>query len=118
MCNEDFVKLDEIGRVKLKKFIPDNCQYFEINIEGKKIILNKVDSIKISDCNVETIIKDGKVVEKFIWQPEKYIRRVDELGRIVLPVEFRKEIGIKEGEDLRIEVQNDNKIVLEKWDGN
>lgn len=114
MCNKNSVKLDEVGRVKLKKFIPDNYQYFEINIEGEKIILNKVDSIKISDCSVETTIKDGKVVKKFICQPEKYIRSVDELGQVVLPVEFRKKIGIKEGDDLIVEVQNDNKIVLEK----
>lgn len=40
-------------------------------------------------------------------------RKVDELGRIVIPIEIRKELGIKDGESLDISVI-DNKIVLEK----
>ncbi len=40
-------------------------------------------------------------------------RKVDELGRIVIPIEVRKELGIKDGESLDISVI-DNKIVLEK----
>ena len=40
-------------------------------------------------------------------------RKIDELGRIVIPIEVRKELGIKDGESLDISVI-DNKIVLEK----
>lgn len=40
-------------------------------------------------------------------------RKVDELVRIVIPIEVRKELGIKDGESLDISVI-DNKIVLEK----
>lgn len=40
-------------------------------------------------------------------------RKLDELGRIVIPIEVRKELGIKDGESLDISVI-DNKIVLEK----
>lgn len=40
-------------------------------------------------------------------------RKVDELGRIVIPIEVRKELEIKEGESLDISVIG-NKIVLEK----
>ena len=34
------------------------------------------------------------------------IRKIDELGRIVLPKEIRKNLGIKDGEDLEIFVRD------------
>lgn len=40
-------------------------------------------------------------------------RRIDELGRIVIPKEVRKNLGIREGEFLEIFV-DDNKIILQK----
>ncbi len=40
-------------------------------------------------------------------------RRIDELGRIVIPKEIRKNLGIREGEFLGIFVE-DNKIILQK----
>lgn len=41
------------------------------------------------------------------------IRRIDELGRIVLPKEIRRNLGIREGESLEIFVEED-KIILKK----
>ena len=42
------------------------------------------------------------------------IRRIDELGRIVLPKEIRRNLGIRDGENLEILVE-DNEIVLKKF---
>lgn len=42
------------------------------------------------------------------------IRRIDELGRIVIPKEIRKNLRIKNGESLEIFVDNDD-IVLKKY---
>ena len=42
------------------------------------------------------------------------IRKVDELGRIVLPKEIRKNLGIKDGEDLEICIK-DKAIYLQKY---
>ncbi len=42
------------------------------------------------------------------------VRRIDELGRIVIPKEIRKTLHIKNGENLEIFTQNDN-IVLKKY---
>ena len=42
------------------------------------------------------------------------IRRIDELGRIVIPKEIRKNLRIKEGENLEIYIENDN-IILKKY---
>lgn len=40
-------------------------------------------------------------------------RKVDELGRIVIPIEIRKQLKINEGDTLNIVVDN-QKIILEK----
>lgn len=42
-------------------------------------------------------------------------RRVDELGRIVLPIELRKTLNIKEKDSLEIFVDNE-RIVLQKYE--
>ena len=36
------------------------------------------------------------------------IRKIDELGRVVIPKEIRKSLGIKDGENLEIMIDNDN----------
>lgn len=41
-------------------------------------------------------------------------RKIDELGRIVLPKELRKNMNINSGDDFQIYI-DDNKIVLEKY---
>ena len=42
------------------------------------------------------------------------LRRIDDLGRIVIPKEIRKKLKIREGDNLDIFVE-ENKIVLEKY---
>lgn len=42
------------------------------------------------------------------------VRRVDDLGRIVIPMELRRTLGIHVKDPLSISVDND-KIVLEKY---
>ena len=41
-------------------------------------------------------------------------RRIDELGRIVIPKEMRNNLGIREGEPLEIYVEN-NSIIIKKY---
>lgn len=41
------------------------------------------------------------------------VRKIDELGRLVIPKEIRKNLNIHNGEDLQIYVENDN-IVLKR----
>lgn len=43
------------------------------------------------------------------------IRKVDELGRIVLPVELRRTLDIAERDELEIFLEND-RIVLQKFE--
>ncbi len=42
------------------------------------------------------------------------VRRIDELGRIVIPKEIRKTLHIKEGENLEIYIDNET-IILKKY---
>ncbi|MFW5647600.1 MAG: AbrB/MazE/SpoVT family DNA-binding domain-containing protein [Candidatus Alkaliphilus sp. MAG34] len=43
------------------------------------------------------------------------VRRVDELGRIVLPIELRRTLGIAERDALEIYVDGEN-IILKKYE--
>ena len=45
------------------------------------------------------------------------VRRIDELGRIVLPIELRRNLDINERDSLEIFVENDS-IVLKKYELN
>lgn len=42
------------------------------------------------------------------------IRRIDELGRVVIPKEIRRHLGIRDGENLEIFTEED-KIILKKY---
>ena len=42
------------------------------------------------------------------------VRKIDDLGRIVIPKELRKSLNIKNSDDLEIKI-TDNKIILEKY---
>ena len=43
------------------------------------------------------------------------IRKVDELGRIVLPIELRRTLDIAERDELEIYMEND-RIILQKYE--
>ena len=44
------------------------------------------------------------------------VRKIDELGRIVLPSELRKVFGIHEGDELEISVDEDRVILQKRQD--
>lgn len=46
-------------------------------------------------------------------QNNYFLRRVDELGRVVLPLEIRRELDIKDAETIKISLY-DKKIIIEK----
>lgn len=43
------------------------------------------------------------------------VRRIDELGRVVIPKEIRRTLRIREGDPLEIFTENDGGIVLKKY---
>lgn len=42
------------------------------------------------------------------------VRKVDELGRVVMPIELRRSLGIKEKDPIEIFVEDD-RIILQKY---
>ena len=44
------------------------------------------------------------------------VRKVDDLGRIVIPKEIRKTLKIREGDELEISVEDNTKILLRKYE--
>jgi AbrB family transcriptional regulator (stage V sporulation protein T) len=43
------------------------------------------------------------------------VRRIDELGRVVIPKELRRTMHLKEGEEMEVFVAPDNTLVLKKY---
>lgn len=43
------------------------------------------------------------------------VRRVDDLGRIVIPKELRKQVNIIEGEPMEFYITEDGSILLKKY---
>lgn len=43
------------------------------------------------------------------------VRRIDDLGRVVIPKEIRRNLGIKEGDPLEIYATRDNEIFIRKY---
>ena len=56
-------------------------------------------------------IRNGVV---YILKSTGVIRRIDELGRIVIPKEIRRNLGIRDGENVEIYTDSDN-IILKKY---
>ena len=61
-----------------------------------------------------TLIQTKKRGVGFLLKSTGVIRKIDELGRIVLPKEIRRNLGIRDGENLEIFVENDH-ILLKKY---
>lgn len=43
------------------------------------------------------------------------IRRIDDLGRVVIPKEIRRNMNIREGDPMEIYLDGDNRVVFEKY---
>lgn len=46
------------------------------------------------------------------------VRRIDDLGRIVIPKEIRRAIGIREGEPLEIFIEGEDTVCFRKYKNN
>ena len=46
------------------------------------------------------------------------VRRIDDLGRVVIPKEIRRTLRIREGDPLEIFVDRDGEVILKKYSKN
>ena len=79
------------------------------------------------DCYLDEVV--GEVKERYFDRKQKstvspatmkatgIVRRIDDLGRIVIPKEIRRAMRIYEGDPLEIFFDTDNNIVLKKYHG-
>lgn len=44
------------------------------------------------------------------------IRRVDDLGRVVIPREFRRTMGVEEGDPMEMYINEDGNLVVKRYD--
>lgn len=54
---------------------------------------------------------------KEIMKNTGIVRRIDDLGRLVIPKEFRRTIKVNEGDELEISLRG-SEIVVKKYNGN
>ena len=94
------VKVDELGRILISSQLSD--------ILG----LAYPDKLRIY-ANDDSIILEKIDTKDFIMKSVDIVRSIDEINRVVLPIEFRCKFGIEEGNELEEKVK-ENKIVLTK----
>lgn len=92
-------EIDNLGRILIPKEIREN---FKFNYNDKMNVYLENDNI---------------VIEKYIEDEENNTstRNIDELGRVVIPVEIRDRLGIIEKDKLEIYVDK-NKIILKIYE--
>ncbi len=94
-------KVDQLGRVVLPKE------------------LRKTLNIKEVEDSLEIYVEDNRIVLRKYDEEEGVsgiVRRVDQLGRIVLPIELRRNMNIAEEKDSLEIFVDQNKIVLKKYE--
>lgn len=99
LINTGIIKtIDNLGRILIQKEIRENL----------KLNYNDKMNIYLENNNI--------VIEKYIEDEETntLIRRIDELGRVVIPIEIRNRLGIIEKDKFEIYVDK-NKIILKKY---
>lgn len=113
------VTVDRVGRVNIllslkEKFNIVEKEKFEIYTENGNIVLKVIDKDEINKIVEEKVCYNGNCILNVKKLNGHYVRSVDELSRIVLPVELRDKLGIRENDGLCEYGENENKIVLQK----
>ncbi len=121
---DEIIQVDELGRVKIsmvkrKKLNIKPGDEIEIYKSGTNIILKKVDKNNCKEISEEKcIIYNGKIeidikIKSVDYNGNKHIiRKIDELGIIVLPIKIRKELNIKDNDKLKIYLKDDMLILI------
>ena len=86
-----------------------------------RIVVNQV-SMKMENERITKLINDIKNLSNFVaggvlMKSTGIIRRVDELGRVVIPMELRNKFEIAEKDQIEIYVEGSN-IILKKYEPN
>jgi AbrB family transcriptional regulator, transcriptional pleiotropic regulator of transition state genes len=88
------------------------CQYIKLSIIS--IVSIKIGYNKREEDDVELKDKIKKVERGEIMKSTGVVRKIDELGRVVLPVKPRRNLNINEKDSIEIFIDND-KIIFKKY---
>lgn len=70
-------------------------------------------SLFLTNTNNTEIVGDGGI--KCIMKATGIVRRIDDLGRVVVPKEIRRTLRIREGDPLEIFTDREGEIILKKY---
>ena len=121
--NERVRKIDELGRIvipiEIRNYLDiKSGEKIDILKSGRNIILRKSTNIKkhIRHINIEKGIEVDIQVTYYKDHEKQnlYTRSINELGLLVIPLELRKSLDIKEKDSLKIYVKNDYIILIKE----
>lgn len=129
--NKDFVKIDGLGRISIPSDIRKKLQLktgnkLEVYRSGRNIILKKI-NMKIEKNTIQelniTIDQRTEIsieINDLICNKGKNtnskhkLRTIDELGRIIIPIEERQELNIMENDEFKLYIKEDMIILIKK----
>lgn len=129
--NKNFVKIDGLGRISIPSDIRKKLQLktgnkLEVYRSGRNIILKKI-NMKIEKNTIQelniTIDQRTEIsieINNLICNKEKNtnskykLRTIDELGRIIIPIEERQELNIMENDEFKLYIKEDMIILIKK----
>lgn len=121
-------KIDELVRIVIPLTIRQKLNlhendYLEICKSGKNITLNKIEKYQqkehLNNFNItlnneiQINIDISKLNNNIPTATKGIVRTIDQLGRIIIPMQLRKDLGIKEKDSIKI-CYKDNMIILIK----
>ena len=128
---KELLEVDELGRVTIEfdrreRHGIKEKDKFEIYIENNSIMLRKLDILVEKEeigkskytinGDVEIDVQVNKIKETILNINDigHYIRRIDELGRIVIPIDLRQLLGILPKDKLEIDDVGNNMSLTKK----
>jgi len=79
------------------------------------IIVDEYQDTSITKFNMINEIIKIKTLRRKIMKATGVVRRIDDLGRVVIPKEIRKTLRIKEGDPLEIFTDKEGEVILKKY---
>ncbi len=85
----------------------------KIKVDIRKDIIETVKAIINNEIELDIKVKRIKTNTDKSYDKDHSVRTIDELGRVIIPIELRKELNIMENDKMKICIK-DNMIILIK----
>lgn len=103
-----------VRRMVIASFYLANYNTSQQKQQYKRKCLNK--NLPITDTISISVIGNGLKKERIIkMKATGIVRRIDDLGRVVIPKEIRRTMRIREGDPLEIFTDREGEVILKKY---